>query len=324
MSKTTEDWFRCELDRKIQKQLSKRTDRHGLIHFGCFFAVLVALGATLAATWNSWWAVPVFVFYSVAWSFGNAAGHEACHGTPFRTYWLNQALLYVCSWMENWEPITVKWIHARHHTYTSNVENDAEYLVPNAVQWKDLAGLLTGWNQVWHYNKELLQLSWGYANHFIKVSVPESELPKVFRNARIYLASYLLVIGVAVYMQSWLPVCLLILPRVVGAPMHGILRITQHGALATEVRDHRQSTRTMTVNPVLGFFYCNMNYHIEHHMFPMVPFHALAALHQQVRDQMPKPSRGVPGAMAEIFTTMRAQRVNPGQVWDANNGQLTS
>ena len=267
-------------------------------------------------TWNTPWAVAVFLIYSVVWSFGNATGHEACHGTPFRSFWLNETLLYISSWMENWEPITVRWVHARHHTYTSNVENDAEYLLPNAVRWKNMLGLLTGWNQVWHYNKELLQLASGHANHFIKVSVPASELPKVFRNARLFLASYLLIIGCAIYYQSWLPIFLLIMPRIIGAPMHGILRITQHGALSTEVFDHRMSTRSMYVNPILQFFYCNMNYHAEHHMFPMVPFHSLEALHREVKDQMPLPSKGVPGAMHEILSTMKKQRINSKLIWN--------
>ena len=269
-------------------------------------------------TWGSGWAVPVFFVYSVVWSFGNASGHEACHGTPFRTYALNQILLYVSSWMENWEPVTVRWVHARHHSYTSIVENDAEYLLPNTVKWKDMLGLLTGWNQVWHYNKELLQLSFGHANHFIKLSVPHTELPKVFRNARIYLASYLLILLVAAITQSWLPVFLLIFPRIVGAPMHGILRIAQHGALATEIKDHRKTTRTMYINPLLQYFYCNMNYHIEHHMFPMVPFHSLEALHEEIKDQMPEPSNGVIGAMKEVITTMERQRIDPAFVWQSS------
>ncbi len=32
------------------------------------------------------------------------------------------------------------------------------------------------------------------------------------------------------------------------------------------------------MNPVFRFVYSNMNYHIEHHMFPTVPYNALAAL----------------------------------------------
>ena len=33
--------------------------------------------------------------------------------------------------------------------------------------------------------------------------------------------------------------------------------------------------RTVLMNPVSRFIYWNMNYHVEHHMFPMVPYHAL-------------------------------------------------
>ena len=315
MLENKDEWFRCEIDRITLKQLCKRNDRSGLIQFGGIFAVLLALATTLVLVWGSWWAVPVFIFYSIVWSFANAMGHESCHGTTFRSHRLNEILLYVSAWMVNWEPVTVRWVHARHHTYTSVVNDDAEYLLPNPIRWRDMIELMSGWVEVWHYNKELVQLSCGYANHFIKISVPESELPKVFRNARFYLTSYLLIIAAAIYMQSWLLACLLILPRIVGEPMHGILRITQHGALATNIRDHRKTTRSMYVNPLLQFFYCNMNYHIEHHMFPMVPFHSLEKLHWQLKPQMPEPSRGVTAAMAEVFYTMKKQRKQADYVW---------
>ena len=41
--------------------------------------------------------------------------------------------------------------------------------------------------------------------------------------------------------------------------------------------------RTVYMNPVLRFLYWNMNYHIEHHMFPMVPYHALPKLHEEMK-----------------------------------------
>ena len=309
-----QDWFKCDIDRKTLKALSRRADGPGILHFGAYFTILTGLAAMLVYTWGTWWAVAVMLLYSAVWSFANAAGHEACHGTPFRNHTLNQTLLYICSWMLSWEPVSLKWVHARHHSYTSDVGNDAEYLLPNPVRWADILSLAGGWNQVWHYNKELAQLTFGYANYFIRESVPASELPAVFRNARFFLLSYIAVIGLSVWMQTWLPVCLLLLPRAVGAPVHGILRITQHGALATGVRDHRLTTRTMYLNPLLRFFYCNMNYHVEHHMFPMVPFHALKALHETVREQMPVPSNGVIGAMTEVLETMTRQKTDTSYV----------
>ena len=44
---------------------------------------------------------------------------------------------------------------------------------------------------------------------------------------------------------------------------------------AQDVLDHRLNTRSCYINPVSGFIYWNMQYHIEHHIFPMVPYYNL-------------------------------------------------
>ena len=69
--------------------------------------------------------------------------------------------------------------------------------------------------------------------------------------------------------------------------MTGLL---QHGGLADNVVDHRLNTRTVYMNPISRFIYWNMNYHIEHHMFPMVPYHALPRLHELIKHDLPAQS----------------------------------
>ena len=70
--------------------------------------------------------------------------------------------------------------------------------------------------------------------------------------------------------------------------MTGLL---QHIGLADNVIDHRLNTRTVYMNPITRFIYWNMNYHVEHHMFPMVPYHALphAARADQARPAAAQP-----------------------------------
>ena len=94
--------------------------------------------------------------------------------------------------------------------------------------------------------------------------------------------------------------------------MHGLVLATQHIGLVQDVRDHRFSTRTMYVNPLFRLLYWNMNYHIEHHMFSNVPFHALPLLHNEIRGQCPAPTRGIFGALAEMLKTVRIQYLDPG------------
>ena len=55
-----------------------------------------------------------------------------------------------------------------------------------------------------------------------------------------------------------------------------------------------------------------MEYHVEHHIFPNVPFHALRKLHEAVRNQMPVPYRGMLAAWKEMIPTLLRQRHEPG------------
>ncbi|WP_198954384.1 fatty acid desaturase, partial [Kineosporia sp. R_H_3] len=34
------------------------------------------------------------------------------------------------------------------------------------------------------------------------------------------------------------------------------------------------------------FLYWNMNYHVEHHMFPTVPYHRLPELHEEIKGDL--------------------------------------
>jgi fatty acid desaturase len=77
------------------------------------------------------------------------------------------------------------------------------------------------------------------------------------------------------------------------------------------VLDHRSNCRTIYMNPVLRFMYLDMNYHLEHHMYPMVPFHALAQLHEEIRHDCPPPYTSLFEAFKEILPTIWKQRKDP-------------
>jgi fatty acid desaturase len=84
--------------------------------------------------------------------------------------------------------------------------------------------------------------------------------------------------------------------------------LTQHSGLAEDVTDHRLNSRTVYMNPFSRFVYLNMNYHVEHHMFPMVPFHALPALHAEIKDDLPVPAPSIAAAFREFVPVMLRQR----------------
>jgi len=54
-----------------------------------------------------------------------------------------------------------------------------------------------------------------------------------------------------------------------------------------------------------------MNYHIEHHMFPMVPYHALPKLHEIIKADCPPPYPSLFAAYREIIPAVLRQVKEP-------------
>jgi fatty acid desaturase len=141
--------------------------------------------------------------------------------------------------------------------------------------------------------------------------IPEAELGKVFRTARIWVLIYAAVVALAFYKHTILPLLYVGLPSFYGAWLLSVFGFTQHAGLAEDVLDHRLNCRTVHMNPVLRFLYWNMNYHVEHHMFPMVPYHALPALHAEMKDDAPPAYSGLWDAYREILPALWKQTKDP-------------
>ena len=107
--------------------------------------------------------------------------------------------------------------------------------------------------------------------------------------ARAYAAALVGVIAWAIASGTVVPLLFVGLPSFYGAWLFMFFAITQHAGLKEDVLDHRLNTRTVYINPVFRFLYLNMNYHLEHHLFPAVPYYNLPALHEEVKAYLPPP-----------------------------------
>ena len=54
-----------------------------------------------------------------------------------------------------------------------------------------------------------------------------------------------------------------------------------------------------------------MNYHLEHHMYPTVPFNRLRYLHEEIRQDAPPPYTSAWAAWGELLPTLWRQRKEP-------------
>ncbi|MGH3286322.1 MAG: fatty acid desaturase, partial [Streptosporangiaceae bacterium] len=131
--------------------------------------------------------------------------------------------------------------------------------------------------------------------------------PKVYRTARIDLAIYAVTIGLAIGFRSWLPVLLIGGPRLYGALLLYFYSFTQHAGMGENVLDYRLNTRTVTMCRLNRFLYWNMNYHVEHHMFPMVPYYRLPELHEEVKGDLAPAYPSIWAAYREIVPAVLRQ-----------------
>jgi hypothetical protein len=157
----------------------------------------------------------------------------------------------------------------------------------------------------------MAQYSVGALPAVILQEATATERRKIVWSARAILAFYAGVTLVGVLFGQWFPLILTLGAKVSGGWLHAWMSYTQHTGMPENVNDHRLNTRTVCTHPLLQFLYWNMNFHIEHHMFPMVPFYALPELHRELKSQMPPAYRGFRAAWREIIPTLIEQTRNP-------------
>lgn len=311
MTEDVNDWYQCEIDRKTLRELMRRNNRVGLLWLAGHLGLLVALGIASYVWAGTALGVASFIAYGCVYGFFEAIRHETHHGTPFRSPAINRTVHWIAGFFGINEPLSDRWLHTAHHSHTYDSARDPEIQTsrpPNfLLMFLDLFRLAILRVKI----RRIVGLAFGHFEPALDRVVPLSERRKVVRSARAMLLGYLSIVLLAIALQSWWPLILTFGARVTGAWLHTLILFTQHTGLPENVKDHRLNSRTIETNPVLRFLYWNMNYHVEHHMFPMVPFYNLPALHRELRSQMPPPYRGFTAAWAEILPALIRQRHEP-------------
>jgi fatty acid desaturase len=290
----------------------QRSDGPAIRDTAIWAGALIVSGVAGYFAWGTWWAVPCFLVYGVL--YGGATDsrwHECGHRTAFKTTWMNDVVYEIACFMILREPTVWRWSHTRHHTDTIIVGRDPEIAVPRPP---DIAGLLLNvfaLKSSYSAIKSVLLHATGRLTETEETFIPESERRKVFRTARIWLGIFAAVIALAIGTGSFLPLMYVGLPTLYGGWFVILVGLTQHAGLAEDVLDHRLNTRTVYMNPVFRFLYWNMNYHIEHHMFPTVPYHALPKLHAAMKTDTPPPYPNILAAYREIVPTLARQVKDP-------------
>jgi fatty acid desaturase len=302
------DWFRSDVPRKRMKELMRRSDYPAIRDTAIWFGLILLFGGLGIALWGTWWAAGCFLAYGTLYgSTSDSRWHETGHGTAFKTRWLDEGLYQIASFMIMRDPTVWRWSHARHHTDTLILGRDPEIAAMRPARLARLLANFVGLVDVTTAFRMMFLHASGRLSADEADFVPEPERHKVYRTARIDLAIYAATIASAIAFRSWLPVLLIGGPRLYGAWLLNVYALTQHAGMGENVLDHRLNTRTVKMCAVNRFLYWNMNYHVEHHMFPLVPYYRLPELHQEIKHDCAAVYPSIWAAYKEIIPAILRQ-----------------
>ncbi|MGJ8546611.1 MAG: fatty acid desaturase [Sulfitobacter sp.] len=269
--------FLKQLPTEAKSQLTARSNSAGLRHLALHLGLIMALGLLIALQVPLWGLL--LIPQGIALAFLFTLQHETTHKTPFENEKLNEWVGWFCGVLIFQPFLWFRYFHLMHHRFTNIEGKDPELAgLPKPNDWPSF---------FWHlsclrYWRDKAALLWQLAFGQISADyLPERITPRLKREARgmvaIYAAAALITLAAGpVLLWVW------VVPLIFGFPALRLYLLAEHGR-CPKVADMFLNTRTTFTNSTLRFLAWNMPYHIEHHVFPQVPFHRLPQFHSHIR-----------------------------------------
>ena len=299
------------LERKTLKALCRRSDLPGLIYLGKWALALVISGYGVYLALGTTWVWLAALIYGTVLSVPvYAMSHETAHGTAFRSRWLNETVMWICALLYLEEPLHRRYTHTNHHTYTWHVGKDSQISdIPMTFPiWLDE---VSGFGLSRSHFRILTQLAAARYRETMKSVIPADEFSRLRRNAWCFLGFYV-AIGVAIGLGATWLWWFLVLPTLLGRTVMLLFTVIQHVEMAENSPSILNSTRSCKSSPIASFLYLNMENHVEHHLYPQVPFFALPALHRELKDQLPTPDPGFWRTNIEVLSVVMRRSLGRG------------
>ncbi len=305
-------WYKCKIDSRELKELSQKNNIRPLFDTLLWIVILTILGLLSYSYHETWLAYPLFALYGFVYALGgNSRWHEMGHKTAFKSKILNEIVYQIASFVELFPPTQWRWSHVRHHKDTLIVGRDPEFVSQRPPSIKDIL-LNFFYLSIGKLNlRRVIMHSIGILDEEEKNYIPERHYKKIYWEARIWVTIFFIVFGSCIFFQTILPALYVILPTFYGFPFVFLIVITQHVGLNDDVLDYRLNTRTFYTNYFIRLLYSNMNYHLEHHMFPSVPYYNLPLLHEKIKHDCPPAIPNLRSAIKDSVISIVRQSKNP-------------
>ena len=282
--------------------LVERSDSRGLARLALHTLAIAVAGASYAGALGTAWMLPAAWLYGTVLVFLFAPLHETVHYTAFRSRWINRAVSAACGWILVLPPRYFRAFHLEHHRYTQDPERDPELAVPPPETWPEYLWRVSGLQYWTSRAKTMLVHATGTV---AEPYIGPSERAAVVREARLYLATYVLAAALSVAAGSVAILWLWIVPIALGQPMLRLYLLAEHTGCPM-VPDMLENSRTVHTSAIVRFLAWNMPYHAEHHAYAAIPFHALPRAHVMLAPYIREQSPGYASVHRDLIRGLRS------------------
>jgi fatty acid desaturase len=232
-----------------------------------FLDLVLWAGLALPAIYFHWWwltAISIFVIGFGPFHDLLVQGHEGTHDLISRNRGVNDLFTWFTLALAGISAEAHRRFHLDHHHYAHS-EKDPEYRFFDRV----VRGV-PGW-------------AYFFIPMFAQIGVNayglQKKMPAQVRR-RIVLelcGGVLLQMAIALILGWRRYLLFVVAPMVTGLYVASVLRsVTEHHDVSEG--SEWTNARSIVTHPLIEFLWSNVNYHLEHHLYPSVPYHALPKL----------------------------------------------
>lgn len=287
--------FHHTLSPDVLHPLMERNDHQALWRFIVQYTLLLASAGIIIIGIEKGLSIYIIGFATLIFSTMTlsmfAIVHESGHNTAFKSRRLNHQVCWLACLPIFYVPTGFRELHFAHHRFTHIPGKDPEI----SFGGKPAPGVTTNWFMYLGFASGLPLLFYK-VNMTVAASiggpdliwskfmfyVRESKRAQMIREARLAMALYILIL-IGGY---WLPgLWYLFAAQWFGHSILSFYTMAEHNGLNYE-GSIVERTRTTKTSALIRWLVWNMPYHVEHHAYPAVPWHALDKLHQELSPEL--------------------------------------
>jgi fatty acid desaturase len=248
--------------------LDKRWNFIILVHY----AIWLAAGYLALRSHSLPIDISLYVIAGLSLSTLSVLGHESSHNLFTRNPTIDRFLGFFCGLPVMFSVAGYRVMHPLHHKYLHTTEDPDD--IENVSRHPSVLRII-------------YTLIFVCGVYLYLVTVPLGALKKGSTQERLaVIVEWAAMVAIAVagwvlfphrvILKGWL------YPLLFAGQFANLRGIAEHGL--TTGGNEFTDTRTVTTHPALSFMMCHINYHLEHHLYPGIPWYNLPKVHELLRD----------------------------------------